>query len=122
MLNGFWTLRNQTCCLKISVILVEGLAEQLTMSLFARYLGKDLESNHVSVININGRFFSHFLKLFDKTKQHTIHKPVACITDLDPTIVNYQLFTRNKRGLLSNNTVAQYKPSKSECIHNLFWH
>ncbi|NMO95816.1 ATP-dependent nuclease [Paenibacillus lemnae] len=67
-----------------SVILVEGLAEQLTMSLFARYLGMDLESNHVSVININGRFFNHFLKLFDKTKPHTIHKPIACITDLDP--------------------------------------
>jgi len=67
-----------------SVILVEGLAEQLTISLFARYLGKDLESNHVSVININGRFFNHFLKLFDKTKPHTIHKAIACITDLDP--------------------------------------
>lgn len=67
-----------------SVILVEGLAEQLTLSLFARYLGKDLESNHVSVININGRFFNHFLKLFDKTKPHTIHKAIACITDLDP--------------------------------------
>ncbi|MEQ7049902.1 AAA family ATPase [Paenibacillaceae sp. P-4] len=68
-----------------SVILVEGLAEQLTMSLFARYLGDDLESNHVSVINVNGRFFDHFLKLFDSMSPYTIHKKVVCITDLDPT-------------------------------------
>lgn len=67
-----------------AVILVEGITEQLTMSIFAQYEGFDLESNHISVINIGGRYFEHFLKLFDTTKNFTIHKKVACITDLDP--------------------------------------
>ncbi|WP_103107533.1 ATP-dependent nuclease [Brevibacillus reuszeri] len=66
------------------VILVEGITEQLNMSLFAQYEGFDLESNHISVINIGGRYFEHFLKLFDSTHEHTIHKKVVCITDLDP--------------------------------------
>jgi len=66
------------------IVLVEGMTEQLVMSLFAQYDGFDLESNHISVINIGGRYFEHFLKLFDSTKEYTIHKKVACITDLDP--------------------------------------
>ncbi|MBP1970761.1 putative ATP-dependent endonuclease of OLD family [Virgibacillus natechei] len=66
------------------IILVEGITEQLTMSTFARYVDCDLEDSHISVINIGGRYFEHFLKLFDSTKQNSIHKRVACITDLDP--------------------------------------
>jgi putative ATP-dependent endonuclease of OLD family len=66
------------------IIFVEGITEQLNLSLFAQYEGYDLESNHISVINIGGRYFEHFLKLFDSSKMHTIHKKVACITDLDP--------------------------------------
>jgi putative ATP-dependent endonuclease of OLD family len=67
-----------------NVILVEGLAEQLLMSVFAQYENKSLEDNHTAVINVGGRFFDHFLHLFDSTKPHTIHKKIACITDRDP--------------------------------------
>ena len=66
------------------VILVEGLAEQLLMSIFAQYENKSLEDNHVAVINVGGRFFDHFLYLFDSTKPNTIHKKIICITDRDP--------------------------------------
>lgn len=66
------------------VIFVEGLAEQLLISVFADYIGKPLEENHISVINVGGRYFEHFLYLFDCTKQYAIKRKVACITDLDP--------------------------------------
>lgn len=66
------------------VIFVEGIAEQILMSVLARYLGKSLEDNHITVINVGGRYFNHFLFLFDSTKPDTIHKKVACITDRDP--------------------------------------
>jgi predicted ATP-dependent endonuclease of OLD family len=68
-----------------SVVFVEGITEQLLLPIFAEYKGESLESEHVSVINIGGRYFDHFLKLFDSTKPYTINKKVACITDLDPT-------------------------------------
>lgn len=68
-----------------SVVFVEGITEQLLLPVFAEYKGESLESEHVSVINIGGRYFNHFLKLFDSTKPYTINKKVACITDLDPT-------------------------------------
>lgn len=66
------------------VILVEGLAEQLLLSILSRYLGISLEDNHIAVINVGGRFFEYFLHLFDYSKPNTIHKKIACLTDRDP--------------------------------------
>jgi len=66
------------------VIFVEGLAEQLLLSIFARYIGKSLEDNHIAVIDVGGRFFNHFLYLFDNPKPHVIPKKIVCLTDRDP--------------------------------------
>jgi len=66
------------------VIFVEGIAEQVLLSVFAKYLECSLEDNHISVINVGGRYFRHFLKLFDSKVSFTIPKKIACITDIDP--------------------------------------
>lgn len=66
------------------VLFVEGIAEQLLLSIFANYLDKSLEDNHVAVINVGGRYFTHFLYLFDGLKENTIPKKVICLTDRDP--------------------------------------
>ncbi|MGB0871047.1 MAG: AAA family ATPase [Flavobacteriales bacterium] len=66
------------------ILFVEGVAEQLLMSVFANYLDKSLEDNHVAVINVGGRYFEHFLYLFDSSEENTIPKRVVCITDRDP--------------------------------------
>lgn len=67
------------------VLLVEGIAEELLMSTLARYDGKSLEDQHVAVVNVNGRYFSHFVKLFNtEASPNAIPKKVACITDRDP--------------------------------------
>lgn len=68
-----------------SIILVEGISEQLLVPEFAKILDYDLTDSHVSIINIGGNYFNHFLKLFDASKnENAIKKKVACITDLDP--------------------------------------
>ena len=66
------------------ILFVEGIAEQLLMSIFANYLGESLEDKHVAVINVGGRYFNHFLKLFDSLKPFTIPKRIVCLTDRDP--------------------------------------
>lgn len=67
------------------VIFVEGIAEELLMGTFAHYDGKSLEDHHVSVVNINGRYFKHFIKLFDiQASPYAIPKMIACVTDRDP--------------------------------------
>lgn len=67
------------------VIFVEGIAEELLISSLAKYCGKSIEDSHTAVINIGGRYFSHFLKLFDSNRQFSIKKKIVCITDIDPT-------------------------------------
>lgn len=65
------------------ILFVEGIAEQLLIPIMAKCLGKSLEDNHVAIINVGGRYFQHFLHLFDDKKDHTIHKQVVCLTDVD---------------------------------------
>lgn len=66
------------------VILVEGLSEQILIPVLTKYLGKNLEDEHITVINVGGRYFEHFLKVFDSPNPYTIPKKIACITDRDP--------------------------------------
>jgi len=67
------------------VCFVEGMAEELLMPIFGEYEKKSFEDAHVAVITAGGRYFSHFLKLFDaKRNADAIKKKVACITDRDP--------------------------------------
>ena len=67
------------------LILVEGVAEELLLPVFAQYLGMNLTDKHVLVVNMGGRYFSHFLKLFDTRNPNTINKRVVCLTDIDPS-------------------------------------
>ncbi len=67
------------------IILVEGIAEQLLISILAKYAGLSLEDEHVAVINIGGRYFDHFLKLFNTQRSdYAVDKQVVCLTDRDP--------------------------------------
>ena len=78
-------------------VLIEGIAEQLLMTCFEEYINFNngenilsIEDSHTSVININGRYFDHFLKLFDYDlndphKKYALNKKIICVTDRDPS-------------------------------------
>lgn len=66
------------------LIFVEGVAEELLIPVFAKYLNKNLTDEHVLIVNMGGRYFTHFLKLFDTNNQYTINKKIVCLTDIDP--------------------------------------
>lgn len=66
------------------LIFVEGIAEELLLPVFARYLGMNLTDEHVLVVNMGGRYFKHFLKLFDTNNPYAIDKKIVCLTDIDP--------------------------------------
>lgn len=67
------------------VILVEGIAEELLLPTMAKYIGCSVEDHHVAIINVGGRYFDHFIKLFDSSKPNTIPKKIVCLTDRDPS-------------------------------------
>lgn len=67
------------------VVLVEGIAEELLFPTMAKYIGQSVEDNHIAIINVGGRYFDHFIKLFDPANTYSIPKKIACITDRDPS-------------------------------------
>ena len=80
------------------LIFVEGIAEELLLPVFARFLNKNLTDEHVLVVNMGGRYFNHFLKLFDTKNPYTINKKIVCLTDIDPC--------RKKKGDDKNSEVC----------------
>lgn len=68
------------------IIFVEGMAEQILLPVFAKILGlyDKWLMKHIVVINIGGRYFDNFLKLYDGTNPEALALKIACITDRDP--------------------------------------
>lgn len=62
------------------VILAEGIAEKLLMPLFMDACGCSYEDEHISVVEIGGKHFEHFIELFNG---NAVNKKVLCITDKD---------------------------------------
>lgn len=62
------------------VILVEGIAEKLLMPAFMEQCGVPYEDEHISIVEIGGKHFEHFVELFNGNQ---VKKKVLCITDRD---------------------------------------
>lgn len=103
-----------------SLILVEGISEQLLVPEFAKIMDKDLTDSHVSILNIGGRYFDHFLKLFDPSNEYAIKKKVACITDLDPQKKKKEPNSRWKKCLplaINGDSNYEYKICSNEIVN-----
>ena len=62
------------------VILVEGIAEKLLLPLFMERCGYSFEDEFVSIVEIGGKHFEHFVELFNG---NAITRRMLCITDRD---------------------------------------
>jgi putative ATP-dependent endonuclease of the OLD family len=85
------------------IILVEGIAEAMLLPELAKYiiekqnikeikkLPENLEENGISVINMNGIYFKHFMQLFTNLEADSFRNiPIRCagITDNDPDAID----------------------------------
>lgn len=62
------------------VILVEGIAEKLLLPLFMEKCSFSYEDHAISIVEIGGKHFEHFIELFNG---NAVTKKVLCITDCD---------------------------------------
>ncbi len=93
-LNRWLDATKSTLLFAKGIILVEGIAEAMLLPELAKIVLQDndkppktLEDGGVSVINMNGIYFKHFMQLFaDLNENVSISIPVRCagITDNDP--------------------------------------
>ena len=76
------------------VILVEGIAEKLLLPKFMEKLRCSYEDEHISIVEIGGNHFSHFINVF---AHNAVEKKVLCITDKD-----FKWFQSDKMEPISN--------------------
>ncbi|ESU19000.1 SMC domain protein [Flavobacterium cauense R2A-7] len=66
------------------VLFVEGISEELLVTVFAQILGKSLEDFKVELLNADGTSFYPFIYLFNSTeKSKTLPIPLSILTDDD---------------------------------------
>jgi len=98
-LNRWLDITKSNLLFASGLILVEGIAEQMLIPELAKTVLKakdinNLEDYGISVINLNGIYFNHFMRLYCNIKgindvqpdQEGLNIPIRCsgITDLDP--------------------------------------
>ncbi|ENX59672.1 hypothetical protein F885_02549 [Acinetobacter higginsii] len=133
-LNRWLDITKSNLLFASGVILVEGIAEQMIIPELAKTVlkGKDInniEDYGVSVINLNGIYFNHFMRLYcnitgvndDQEDQVGLNIPIRCagITDLDPE-QHYEEEVTEKDPKTGNERVKKitydYKPHEKNIL------
>lgn len=115
-LSKFFDVTRSDMLFADKVILVEGIAEKLLMPAFMEKCGVPYEDEHISIVEIGGKHFEHFVELFNGNK---VKKKVLCITDCDfewikdgnlRAIQDYKLFeAKHIKKLQTNYTFNEFR-------------
>lgn len=93
------------------VILVEGIAERLLLPYFMEKCGYPYEDEHVSIVEIGGKHFEHFVELFNG---NALKKKVLCITDKDFSWIN------DEEKFKTRKSYSEDKPAHIEKLRKRF--
>lgn len=133
-LNRWLDITKSNLLFASGVILVEGIAEQMIIPELAKTVLKGKEINNiedygVSVINLNGIYFNHFMRLYCnitgvpdvQEDQVGLNIPIRCagITDLDPDQTYYEenTFLDPETGKeIVKKITYDYKPHKGNIL------
>jgi len=133
-LNRWLDITKSNLLFASGVILVEGIAEQMIIPELAKTVLKGKEINNledygVSVINLNGIYFNHFMRLYCnitgvpdvQEDQVGLNVPIRCagITDLDPEQHYYEdkIITDPKTGKdIVKKITYDYKPHEKNIL------
>lgn len=69
------------------VIMVEGDAENILIPTIAEIIERPLHNYGVSIVNVGSTAFMRYAKIFQRNDDRILNIPVACITDLDVSLI-----------------------------------
>lgn len=80
------------------LILVEGYSENLLLPELANLIGMPLHRNGVSIVNVGGRIFENYVKLFSRQQdsEEVIPVPIAIVRDSDIRPYAYRINSDNR--------------------------
>ena len=90
------------------VILVEGISEKLLLPKLMQSLECPYEDNHVSIVEIGGKHFDYFIKVY---ADNPINKKVLCITDKDYKFLETKDENGNKKSLKEISKYIDFVPT-----------
>lgn len=101
------------------VILVEGISEKLMIPAFMKNEGFDSIDEHVSIVEIGGKHFEHFLSVFNCQK---MTKKILCIRDNDFPFIDNEAKKCKKLNVYNRYTEMKIRKEKNvnKCILNKF--
>lgn len=83
------------------LILVEGYAENILLPALAELMGYPLYDNGISIVNVGGRSFENYIKLFSRSNdKNSISLPIAVVRDSDIRPFTYRVNDDNYQNLL----------------------
>jgi len=86
------------------VILVEGWSEEILLPVLAKIIGLDLSRYGASVVNVGGKAFLRYCRIFQRNEKPDMSVPVAVVTDLD--------LKPNEESKMSEDELKEYRESK----------
>ena len=99
------------------VLLVEGDAENLLIPTIAKIIDRPLHRYGVSIVNVGGTAFSHFVEIFRRRDDELTGIKVALITDMDVKPLEYnELLKKDQK---KEQTEREIELAKSDRIRSL---
>lgn len=93
------------------IIMVEGDAENILVPTIAEIIDRPLHNYGVSIVNVGSTAFMRYAKIFQRKDGKVLDIPVACITDLDVSLI------KTKEGIIvpkKGNTIEYHSEMNSK--------
>ncbi|MFT8314999.1 MAG: AAA family ATPase [Clostridium sp.] len=108
-----------------SVLLGEGLAEQILLPVLAEQANRSFDKNHVSMVRVDALTFKHFIKLFGagikkENLKYALTKRVACIIDSDPSKIIKKEKSQEKRRAWKKCWPFEINSDTENCEYKFF--
>lgn len=105
-LNRFLDATKANLFFAKGLIFVEGYAENILLPALAELVGYSLHDNGISIVNVGGRAFDNYVRLFARQNESTpINLPISIIRDSDIKPYTYRINDQNIddiKGLLTS--------------------
>ena len=98
------------------VIIVEGDAEALLLPAIAEAIGKPLNQNGVSIVNVGSTAYKRYAKIFQRKDGSVFDMPVSIVTDMDIPVMAYfkEDVKREKYAWAGGPTITRIKAKHAD--------
>ncbi|KRL94267.1 ATP-dependent nuclease [Levilactobacillus hammesii] len=120
-LNRFLDATKANLFFAKGLIFVEGYAENILLPVLADLIGYSLHENGISIVNVGGRSFDNYVKLFSrKNGSIPINLPISIVRDSDVRPYTYRINQNNIDGIRELLTSNDFNKNRMGNTYSTF--